>query len=111
MMGRVTKYSPVTAYLASLPEDQRAVEMTMIEIGRLCGGLPPSASSRTWWANNSQVQARAWRTAGWHVERVDLNGGRVRFERGRVGARDPRVRRQLLHHDGRWRRTRWSGGA
>lgn len=65
---------------------ERCVEMTYGAVDRLVGGLPPSAlRNRTWWANNSQVQARAWRAAGWHVDRVDMSAGKVWFAVGEVG--------------------------
>ena len=46
--------------------------------------LPPSAREReSWWTNRPRGRghARAWRDAGWSVEKVDLNKGRVTFTR------------------------------
>jgi hypothetical protein len=81
------KYEPVTDHLRSLAaERQTRVEMLFGQIDRMVGGLPPSArKNRTWWANNSQNQAQAWRSAGWHVASVDLAQNRVTFEVGEVG--------------------------
>ena len=62
------------------------MDLQFDHIADLVGGLPPSASAlRTWWANNSQVQALAWREAGFHVETVSLDRRRVRFAAGQVG--------------------------
>lgn len=60
--------------------------MSFAEIDRIVGGLPPSAYKiRQSWANDSMVEARAWRSAAWHVdhEGLDLNAQTVRFARGR----------------------------
>lgn len=82
----MAKYDGVTAHLRGQALDARSVELSFSELDRLCGGLPPSARrARTWWANNSQSQAKAWRAAGWHVDSVDLNSGHVAFRRGVVG--------------------------
>jgi hypothetical protein len=84
----MAQYAPLAAYLEGLPDSQSEVSMTFAQVGRIVGGLPPTAYRlRQWWANDSKVEARAWRSAGWHVaERgVDLNAQTVRFARGRVG--------------------------
>lgn len=82
------KYDALADHLSSLPADQPEITMSFSEIGRIVGGLPPSAYGiRQWWANDSKVEARAWRSAGWHVDKggVDLNSQTVRFARGQVG--------------------------
>ena len=81
------KYSPVAEHLCVLAaEGQTRVEMLFGQLDRMVGGLPASARrNRTWWANNSQNQAQAWRSAGWHVASVDLAQSRVTFEVGEVG--------------------------
>jgi hypothetical protein len=62
------------------------VEFDFADIGALVGGLPPTAYDvRQWWGNARSVQALAWRDADWHVEQVNFDRQRVRFERGRVG--------------------------
>ena len=71
--------------------------MTFAQVADLVGGLPPSARTwRAWWSNDSKVQAKAWRAAGWHVASVSLDHERVRFETGVVGgsraALEPRER-------------------
>jgi hypothetical protein len=83
------KYQPLTGYLrAAADRAERTVEMSFAEIAALVGGLPASAStSRQWWANSSHSQALAWGAAGYHVEHVYLDSGRVRFELGQRGGR------------------------
>ena len=43
-------------------------------------GLPDTARGRRqWWANDSKVQAQAWKAPGWHVDTVSLDCQRVAF--------------------------------
>jgi hypothetical protein len=84
----MAKYEPLAEYLRSLPADRDKVTLSFDRISTIVGGLPPSAYEiRQWWANDSKVEARAWRSAGWHVDRhgVDFGTQSVRFARGRVG--------------------------
>ncbi|MFC8502481.1 hypothetical protein ACFUC1_08980 [Pedococcus sp. NPDC057267] len=78
------KYDGLRDRLAS--SDELQLRLTFETVDALVGGLPPSARSlRTWWANSSHSQALAWRSAGWHVQTVDLAGRNVTFARGVVG--------------------------
>jgi hypothetical protein len=83
----MTKYQQLTDQLLTLAAaGQQIVEFDFANIAELVGGLPPSAlEHRTWWANDSKVQAGAWRAADWHVDTVSLDRHRVRFARGQVG--------------------------
>lgn len=82
----MAKYDALASHLESIPPGQITVGMTFAEVGQVVGGLPPSAYKfPQWWANDSKVEARAWRSAGWHVDGIDLNAQTVRFARGRVG--------------------------
>lgn len=82
----MAKYDALAARLDGVPIDDRSLTLTFSEVDRIVGGLPPTAHTlRQWWANDSKVQARAWRSAGWHVDTVDLNRQVVRFARGKVG--------------------------
>lgn len=83
-----SKYQPLADYLARASEAGRStVDLDFAQItGMVDGGLPPTAYKlRQWWANDSKVEARAWRSAGWHVESVSLEKERVRFAPGKVG--------------------------
>ncbi|HET8684309.1 MAG TPA: hypothetical protein VFM54_20895, partial [Micromonosporaceae bacterium] len=78
------KYDPLRDYLARQAADE--VRMTFAEVERLVGGLPDSARvHRAWWANDSKVEALAWREAGWHVSAVNQSAEVVVFARGAVG--------------------------
>ena len=84
----MSKYDPLRDYLASL--DQSSVTMSFGRVAELVGPLPSSARRhRAWWANDSKVEARAWRAAGWHVESVDQRNERVVFAIGQVGGSHP----------------------
>jgi hypothetical protein len=74
----VKKYEPLREHLASMPADIASVTMSFDEVEDIVGGLPPSARKfRQWWANDSKVEARAWRAAGWHVDGrgLDVDAG------------------------------------
>jgi hypothetical protein len=78
----MAKYEPLQKYLATRPEQMSRVTMSFDEVEALVGLLPPSARDyRAWWANDSKVQAQAWRAAGWRVESVNQHAGRVVFTR------------------------------
>jgi hypothetical protein len=84
----MAKYDALAGLLEDIPVDQLEITLPFTRISTLVGGLPPSAYVlRQWWANDSKVEARAWRSAGWHVDKggVDFNAETVRFARGRVG--------------------------
>jgi uncharacterized protein DUF6884 len=72
------KYDPLRDYLAGRSGDE--VRMTFSDVECLVGRLPASARDyRAWWANDSKVEAQAWRAAGWHVQSVNLAGETVVF--------------------------------
>jgi hypothetical protein len=90
----VAKYDRLREYLERLPAGQRRLTVGFGKLEELLGErLPPSASKyEAWWlggpapvgrgrAWRDQVQERAWRSAGWTVEEVDLLLRTVTFER------------------------------
>ncbi len=81
------KYDPLRDYLAAAAaRGQQAIDLDFSAIADMCGGLPRTAfERRQWWANDSKVQAQAWRAADWHVDTVSFDRQRVRFLRGKVG--------------------------
>jgi hypothetical protein len=84
--GASGKYRPLLDFLAGQAESVSEVARTFGEVEALVGPLPRSAwQHRAWWANDSKVQARAWRAAGWRVQSVDQSAGRVVFEREHDG--------------------------
>src|SRR4051812_16915537 len=81
------KYLPLQRRLEELLQrGDTTAEFSFFDIEVLVGQLPASARAyRPWWANNSQSQALAWRSAGWHVDTVSFDRERVRFARGARG--------------------------
>lgn len=82
------KYDPLAQFLEEVSAEQLVITLSFEQVARLVDGLPPSAYRiRQWWANDSKVEARAWRSAGWHVDAdgVDFNAQVVHFARGKVG--------------------------
>jgi hypothetical protein len=90
----VAKYDRLREYLEGLPAGQRRLTVGFRRLEELLGEpLPPSASKyEAWWvggrapvgratASRDQVQERAWRSAGWVIEEVDLLIKTVTFER------------------------------
>ena len=82
-MGAATlgKYEPLHDHLAKYGAGDQ-VRLSFSEIEELVGSLPPGARRlRHWWANDSKVQAQAWKAAGWRVLLVDMGEEQVLFER------------------------------
>lgn len=78
------KYAPLTDELVACGSETIRYEFRQLD--DLVGGLPPSARRhRAWWSNEigsgGHVQSRAWMTAGFVVENVDLAVGVVEFRR------------------------------
>jgi DNA-binding XRE family transcriptional regulator len=87
-----SKYGPLFDALSRGGQDP--VTFTFNEIEALLGEpLPRSArASRGWWSNRrGSPQASAWMRAGYHVQRLDLEGERVTFAKP---ARRYQVRRE-----------------
>jgi hypothetical protein len=61
--------------------------MTFAEVEALVGPLPASARlHRAWWANGTNIEARAWRAAGWRVQSVNQAAEEVEFARDAMTA-------------------------
>lgn len=77
------KYDSLRQFLGQQPG--LVTDLSFEEIGRIVGGLPRSARDhRAWWANERDgrhVQARGWLDAGWFVDDVNLQAGRVRMRK------------------------------
>jgi hypothetical protein len=78
----MAKYDPLEAHLARRSDEE--FEISFEEVERIIGdALPMSASRPQWWANetpdNSHVQSRSWRNAGYDA--FLLPQGRVLFRR------------------------------
>jgi hypothetical protein len=82
----VGKYDGLRDFLAARDDALTELTMSFEEVEALIGTLPASAREhRAWWSNDSKVEAQAWRAAGWHVQSVNQNAGRVMFARGVLG--------------------------
>lgn len=84
------KYTPLEKHLSALPESACEITLTFEQIEKiLAGKLPPSAyEDRRWWDHETEgnhVTQRAWATAGWTVERLDVNAQWVKFVRAGAG--------------------------
>ena len=66
------KYDPLFRYLNTNGKQQVVLSYAEIE-NILSAKLPDSARKHTaWWSNNSHVQSKSWRDAGYKVDKVYL---------------------------------------
>lgn len=84
----MSKYDPFATFLKLQPGAD--IPMTFEEIERVLGfPLPSKAQNhRAWWSNNDSNSrlTKAWRSAGYRAERVDMVARRLVFKR----AQEPR---------------------
>lgn len=76
------KYQPLQQFLEK--QKLREVPMSFAEVERVLGfKLPPSQNHRAWWSNNptNNVMTKAWLSAGYETEKVDLDRKRLVFKR------------------------------
>lgn len=80
---RSLKYIRLAAHLAGQSASVRRLRMTLDEIEKVVGEpLPDGARLPSWWRNDSKrMHSRAWLTAGWSVERMEVDRGAVLFIR------------------------------
>ena len=82
------KYTPLETYLRGLPTDQNEVVLSFEQIEAILkSNLPSSAyEDERWWRREKEgnhVTLRAWASAGWKVESVDVPRKRARLVRVR----------------------------
>jgi len=80
----VGKYTPLENYLRDLPASQREVTLSFEQIeGILNNKLPSSAyEDQRWWEHETEgnhINQRAWTSAGWKVENLDVKAQMVEF--------------------------------
>lgn len=79
------KYEPLQDHLKT--QKAESIPLTFDEIEGIIGArLPPSARKHpAWWANDAahHVNARAWLSAGYRTENVDIGRERLVFRRVR----------------------------
>lgn len=78
------KYLPLAEYLVD--QSGKVVRLTFIQIEEILRRpLPPTASgehARSWWANTeSHSQGKAWLTAGYKVDFIDVQQGVVEWQK------------------------------
>ena len=82
----MSKYEPLTRYLASRRDESWDARFSEVE--RILGfDLPRSAYEYpAWWANQDRghSQTRAWQDAGWETCNVDLRGRRLMFAKSKM---------------------------
>ena len=79
-----SKYYPLFEHLQKCNEEETTLTFAKIE-AEIDNTLPASAfSKKNWWSNrdsDSALQAKAWVSAGYHVETVDLAKQTVTFRK------------------------------
>lgn len=80
------KYTPLEKYLSGLPDSTREMTLAFDQIEKiLADSLPASAyEDRRWWDHETEgnhISARAWSTAGWKIELLDVSAKWVKFVR------------------------------
>ncbi|HZW28015.1 MAG TPA: hypothetical protein VFF08_06150 [Trueperaceae bacterium] len=81
-----SRYAPLHEHLKGVSKDRKSYELSFDEIATIMGDkLPQSAyDHRAWWANTeSHSQALAWISAGWKVDKVDLENQLIHLVRQR----------------------------
>ena len=74
----------MAAFFAGLPGDETEVRLSISEVEELVGQpLPTNARFPSWWRNDEhKMHSRAWLTAGWQVDHMDVDSAEVVFTRG-----------------------------
>lgn len=80
---RSLKYIRLAAYLAGQPAAVERLVMTLPEIEEVVGEtLPYDARFPSWWRNDERkMHSRAWLTAGWRIDRMEADKGKIEFAR------------------------------
>jgi hypothetical protein len=76
----MSKYEPLTAFLKQAKG--RDLRLSFKEIEKILGfALPASKQYAAWWSNSAanNTMTKAWLSAGYKTEQVDVNGERVTF--------------------------------
>ncbi len=93
-MARDGKYAKLTHALRE--NGQARITLSWTELHSLLGGLPRSASDRTFWGNSWQrFSAHGWLSAGYVVETVSPERF-VTFRRDPIRAREPGLGRRSV---------------
>jgi hypothetical protein len=85
-LASTSRYAPLHEHLKGVSKDRKTYDLSFDEIATIMGDrLPQSAyDHRAWWANTeSHSQALAWISAGWKVDKVDLENQLIHLVRQR----------------------------
>lgn len=84
----MSKYDPLFDHLST--RGHNLVPMTFGEIEQVLGFVLPASSRdhRAWWSNNpsNNVMTKAWMSAGYETEDVDMGSERLVFHRTKQGS-------------------------
>lgn len=80
------KYTPLEKYLRDLPASKKEVTLSFEQIENILKSkLPASANEdRRWWDHETEgnhINKRAWATAGWRIDGLNVSKKRVKFRR------------------------------
>lgn len=80
------KYTPLENYLNELPINQRECALSFNQIEEILRiKLPDSAyENQKWWEHETEgnhVTQRAWTSAGWEINNLDVKSQKVKFTR------------------------------
>ena len=74
------KYDSLEKFLKT-QNGNPSIKLSFAKIANLVGGLPPSAyKHEQWWKRYHRSQGEAWKSAGYHVGKLDLKKQEVTFE-------------------------------
>lgn len=80
-----SRYAPLADYLLSQPGKNDLIHKTFDEVEAIIGGALPASARRhrAWWANDAigHPHAKSWLESGWRSSSINLNEGRVTFNR------------------------------
>jgi hypothetical protein len=80
------KYTLLEHYLRGLPANQKEVTLRFEQVETILKSKLPSSAyeDNRWWKHETEgnhVNKRAWSTAGWRIESLEVNEKRVKFVR------------------------------
>lgn len=102
-MKESSKYYPLYQYFQQSTED--IILLTVADVQSILGGrLPaPARTQRAWWSNRrtANAQSAAWLEAGYRVDELNLESGRVLFRKeGTIPPQDVRREGEIVMWNG-----------
>lgn len=80
------KYTPLEKYLRDLPDSEQETTISFEQIERILNDKLPSSAyeDQRWWMREKEgnhIKTRAWASAGWKVQSVDVKKKQARLVR------------------------------